>query len=175
MSELIDTNFKTSKSNLGSHVYRDLSLLIDESRTETKQHQTYINTEITIFEESEFEYNTLRQFFKVHYSIQWIKKQYYDIDRKNNTYEIYNQSVLFNFIDTKVYYEKNQKCSIKNRIKTRLNMIVKHDMPIYQYFKVIERPIEQDYLKYSQEAEKQLEKISYNGVLNKDKVLNTTL
>ena len=166
-----DTGFLKGYSR--EQTFRNLSLKFLDIETEKEIKRISINTRIEINENFSTQEN--KWFFNVHYSINWSKTLYFDINRETKEYQDYRTSQLFNYIDCNVFFDKVNKAKIKNKIKTILNQVIKHDQVVYADNQTEEKPKEADYTKYSETIEAELENVYYNTVLKKDKVLNTTL
>ncbi len=133
--------------NWRDHTSKDIRLEISRIETETRIEDASLTTDISIYDDSEIIYNSLQQFFKVHYSISWNKKTFFDIDRKTRKYESYYQNTLFCFVDVKVNFVKETKGKIKARIKRLIEKWIKEDMKFYQgQYVTKEKPGIYDYL-----------------------------
>lgn len=103
----------------------------------------------------------LKDYFQIEYSCNWIKRSYYDIDKKNNKYEFNTNLSLFNSIWVNVYFDKENKSKLISKIKSKLEKISNEDYKKYftlKYF-TIEKPLEQNWFKRSQSLENELKNL----------------
>ena len=150
LTEIKDSGFIRDKERN----YRDLRLVFKRIDTEKQIDNYEISTRIEFNED--WETNTGKFYFKVHYSIHWYYQCYFSINRETKDYHQFSESQLFNYIDAKVYYDKGSKQKIKSRIKKILELIIKNDQFVYKDYRTTEKPNEFSYREFTDKAEKKL-------------------